>query len=487
MSLPIRHYAGNRRPLKGAGHLPLGRVALVATLSAAVLAGCSRSAVQVGADDATVQYRQCLKRSPEVYRSSGDFDDYIRKVKEVARDCGISWSTVDSALGGLRADSAKDKVASAKITIKQQVADASGAVGVMIARRRGGNAVRDYLNLRITPEFVKKGRELMARHQEILEEIESKYGVPAHYLVGYWGIETNYGAVTGSHAVIPTLAKLGYNSSRRRFFSSELLGALLIIDRGYARRSQMFGSFAGAMGQPQFMPSSYIYFAVDHNGDGRRDIWRTPADIFASVANYNIERGQWDTKIKSAIFEVRLPRSLRLTKTGFYNLRALNDWRRDGVRGVGGRPLPDSDEEASIYMPAGCGGPVFLIPGNFRAIMRYNNLIEYAFAVSVLAEKIKGDFEIRKSWPSGDYALTRWERSDLQRRLRRMGYGRLKADGILGKESRIAIQKYQKRKGLCPSGHANTRLYRHVRGKRGRGYADDIQRAGDQRAEATAR
>lgn len=465
-----------------------GSVRSVGTLVAAgaILAGCGSSSVDVSGMDASAQYRTCLKRSAEVYRSTGDFDDYIRKVKEVGRYCGISGSTLDAALDDLRAEDTKaggDKVADAKLTIKQQMADAAGVDGVQIARRRGGNAVRDYLNLRITPDFVAKGRELMARHRELLSEIEAKYGVPGHYLVGYWGIETNYGAVTGRHAVIPTLAKLGYRSSRRRFFSSELLGALLIIDRGYARRSQMYGSFAGAMGQPQFMPSSYIYFAVDHNGDSRRDIWRTPADIFASVANYNIERGQWDTKVKSAIYEVRLPRDLRLSRTGFYNLRSLNDWRRDGVRGVGGRPLPDSEEDASIYMPAGCGGPVFLIPKNFRAIMRYNNLIEYAFAVSVLAEQIAGDFVIRKRWPENDYALTKWERADLQRRLRRKGFGRLKADGILGKESRIAIQRYQKRRGLCPSGHANTRLYRHIKGKRGRGYAG----TGTQRAEAKAR
>lgn len=466
-------------PVRGVGTM---------VVASAILAGCGSASVDTSGMNATAQYRTCLQRSQEVYGSSGDFDEYIRKVKEVGRYCGISGSTLDAALDGLRAEDHKagaDKVAESELTIKQQVADASGAAGVLIAQRRGGNAVRDYLNLRITPDFVAKGRELMSRHRELLSEIEAKYGVPGHYLVGYWGIETNYGAVTGKHAVVPTLAKLGYRSSRRRFFSSELLGALLIIDRGYARRSQMFGSFAGAMGQPQFMPSSYIYFAVDHNGDSRRDIWRTPADIFASVANYNIERGQWDTKVKSAIYEVRLPRDLRLTRTGFYNLRSLNDWRRDGVRGVGGRALPDSDEDASIYMPAGCGGPVFLIPKNFRAIMRYNNLIEYAFAVSVLAEKIAGDFEVRKSWPRNDYALSKWERADLQRRLRRKGFGDLKADGILGKESRIAIQKYQKRRGLCPSGHANTRLYRHIKGKRGRGYARDG--AGAQRAEMKAR
>ena len=472
---------GDRHPL-----MSIGRLVLVVVMGAAALSGCGRSSGQFEADAAN-QYRQCLKRSPKIYRSRGDFSNYLRKVGQVARDCGISWSTVDSALYGLRADDAKDKIASRKLTIKRQVADELGADGASTAHWRRGNAVRDYLNRIVTPDFVERGRELMARHQELLQEIEAEYGVPAHYLVGYWGVETKYGAFSGRHAVIPTLARRGYRSSRRRFFSSELLGALLIVDRGYARRSQMYGSFAGAMGQPQFMPSSYIYFAVDHNRDGRRDIWRTPADVFASIANYNIERGRWNTRVKSAIYEVRLPGSLRLTRTGFYKLRALNEWRRDGVRGIGGRLLPDSEEKAAIYMPAGCMGPVFLLPGNFRAIMRYNNLIEYAFAVSVLAEKIKGGFEIRKRWPYGDHALTKWQRVDLQRRLSRKGYGRLKPDGVLGRKSRLAIQRYQKREGLCPSGHANTRLYRHIRGNRGRGYADATPHVDDQRAEAKTR
>jgi len=482
MSSQVCHIAaGDRQPL-----MSVGRLVLVGVMSMAALSGCGRLSGQFDAD-AVNQYRQCLKRSSKIYRSRGDFSNYIRKVGDVARDCGISSSTVDRSLYGLRADDGRDKIASRKLTIKRQVADVPGADGTSTAYRRRGNAVRDYLNRLITPGFVARGRKLMARHQEVLQEIESEYGVPAHYLVAYWGIETRYGAYSGRHAVIPTLAKRGYRSSRRRFFSSELLGALLIVDRGYARRSQMYGSFAGAMGQPQFMPSSYTYFAVDHDGDGRRDIWRTPADVFASIANYNIDRGRWNTRIKSAIYEVRLPGSLRLTRTGFYKLRALNEWRRDGVRGVGGRFLPDSEEKAAIYMPAGCGGPVFLLPGNFRAIMRYNNLIEYAFAVSVLAEKIRGGFEIRKRWPYGDYALAKWQRADLQRRLSRKGYGRLKADGILGRKSRLAIQRYQKREGLCPSGHANTRLYRHIRGKRGRGYADATQHVDDQRAEANIR
>lgn len=451
---------------------PVRNLALL-SIAGGMLAGCGG---QYGAGkDASAQYRACLKRNHSLYRYSGSFEGYLRKAKEVGRRCGIRSSTLHAALGRLdNSDVATADIADAGgFTLKEQIADATGAAGVLIARRRGGNAVRDYLKIRVTPDLIHRGQRMMSRNRSLLREIERRYRVPAHYLVALWGIESKYGRVTGRHRVVPTLAKLGYRSHRRRFFSSELLGALMIADRGFARLSRMYGSPAGAMGQTQFMPSAYIYYAVDHNGDGRRDIWRSKADVLASMANYNIKRGGWDTRVGSAIYEVRLPRRLSVSRTGFYNRRPLNTWRRAGVRRVDGRSLPRSREHASVYMPAGCRGPAFLLTKNFRAIMRYNNLIEYAFAVSVLAEKIKHGFKIRKPWPRRDYSLSKWERADLQRRLTRKGYGRLRADGILGEKSRRAIQRYQARKGLCASGHANTRLYDHIRGRRGSGrYAD---------------
>ena len=461
------------RDNRPAGSWPGLRNGVLLAFVGAVLAACGGGHFGSG-KDASGQYRACLKRSHALYRSGGDFDDYLRRVKRVGRRCGISSSTLHAALGGLDSGkSAAPDIADAGRTIaEQQVADASGAAGVLFARRRGGNAVRDYLDYRVTPDLVYRGRRMMSRHRRLLKGIERRYGVPAHYLVAYWGIESKFGAVTGRYRVVPTLAKLGYRSHRRRFFSGELLGALMIADRGFARLSRMYGSAAGAMGQTQFMPSAYIYYAVDHNGDGRRDIWRSKADVLASMANYNIKRGGWDSRIGSAIYEVRLPRRLSVSRTGFYNLRPLDTWRRAGVRRIDGRSLPRSREGAAVYMPAGCRGPKFLLTKNFRAIMRYNNLIEYAFAVSVLAEKIKHGFAIRKPWPRRDYALTKSERADLQRRLTRMGYGRLRADGILGENSRRAIQRYQSRKGLCASGHANTRLYNHVLRRGGKGYAD---------------
>ncbi len=453
-------------------HRPGGARTALRNLSLLAVAGAALAACgggQFGAGrDASGQYRACLKLNAGLDRFSGSFNDYLRRIERIGRRCGIGRSTLYAALGNLDRrnlagpGSADGDSGAAPLG---QVADAGGTGGGLLARRRGGNTVRGYLDYRVTPRAVQRGRRMMSRHRRLLRQIERRYGVPGHYLVAFWGIESRYGASTGRYRVVPTLARLGYRSNRRRFFSGELLGALLIADRGFARLSRMYGSSAGAMGQTQFMPSAYIYYAVDHNGDGRRDIWRSEADILASMANYNIRRGGWEPRLGSAIYEVRLPRRLRVSRTGFYRLRPVNSWRRAGVRRVDGRALPRSSTTAAIYMPAGCKGPKFLLTRNFRAIMRYNNLIEYAFAVAVLAEKIGNGFRIRHRWPRDDRALTRRERADLQRRLTRMGYGRLEADGILGRNSRRAIQRYQSRKGLCPSGHANKRLYNHLRGR----------------------
>ncbi|MEQ8699102.1 MAG: lytic murein transglycosylase, partial [Bauldia litoralis] len=230
--------------------------------------------------------------------------------------------------------------------------------------------------------------------------------------------------------------------------------------------------FAGAMGQPQFMPSSYLYYAVDHDRDGRRDIWRTPGDIFASVANYNVRRGRWTKDYNYALTEVKLPSDFVFEQAGFNKPRPIADWIAAGVTRMDGAPLGQEIKgDAVIYLPAGCDGPAFLLNGNFHAIMRYNNLIEYGFAVSVLAEKIRGNFAVRKEWPESDVALTKYERKDLQRLLTRLGHGDLVQDGVLGGNTRSAIRSFQRKHRMCVDGHANLNLFRKVRGRFNRLYS----------------
>lgn len=434
---------------------------------------------------AQAEFQRCRAIAGPLYRGAPSFAEWKARVRAVARRCGIGSWTVYRALedvGEAKADDARmvaqvdarptrrplpgDTAAIAKATTQAttaQIAYAGNRTFNLAPRPRANNPIQAYLDLRITPEFVEKGRAMLARYRPLLERIEKRYGVPKEYLVAYWGIETNYGANTGRHDVIGTLARLGYGSKRRRFFADELLAALVILDNNYASRSQLYGSFAGAMGQPQFMPSSYLYYAVDGNDDGRRDIWRTPADIFASIAYYNVKRGKWSSDYRNALLEVKLPDDFPYADSGLDKPRPIEDWAKLGVTRIDGGPLPDGDGDALVYLPAGCEGPAFLLNGNFHAIMRYNNLIKYGFAVSVLAEKIRGDFTIHKPWPDGDVALTAYQRRNLQRLLAKLGHGNLATDGVFGDNTRAAIRSFQRKHRMCVDGHANLELYRRVR------------------------
>ncbi len=430
---------------------------------------------------ATAQFERCRAYAGPLYRGSPSFDEWKDRVRAVARRCGIGYWTVHRALSGMDQAKADDDRLIARVDALPSRRPLPGAnspqqvTAVQFAyagdrkidfstQRKPTNAIHAYLERRITPEFVEKGRELLEKYRTVLDKIEKQYGVPKEYLVAYWGIETNYGAFTGNHDVIRTLARLGYGSTRRRFFADELLASLIILDKGYASRSQLYGSFAGAMGQPQFMPSSYLYYAVDEDRDGRRDIWTTPADIFASVANYNRKRGKWSPDYNYALAEVKLPRDFPYELSGFNKPRPIEDWVKLGVTRSDGTPLPTNLKgDAVVYLPAGCDGPAFLLNGNFHAIMRYNNLIEYGFAVSVLAEKIRGDFTIKKEWPDSDVALNKRERQDMQRLLTRLGHGNLNMDGVLGANTRSAIRQFQRKHGMCVDGHANVRLYNMIK------------------------
>lgn len=461
-----------------------------ARLALVLAGGLTAASCASSPKTATAQFERCRAYSSPLYIGSPSFDEWKDRLRAVARKCGIGYRTVSRALddvGSAKADDDGRLIAQVNAMPRRrplpgtntprqitavQLASTGDPTGDYTRGRKSSNAVKSYLDRRITPEFVEKGRELLDKHRRLLEKIEKKYGVPKEYLVAYWGIETNYGSFTGNHQVVPTLAKLGWGSKRRRFFSQELLAALIILDKGYARRSDLYGSFAGAMGQPQFMPSSYLYYAVDHDRDGRRDIWRTPGDIFASVANYNVRRGQWTKDYNYALTEVKLPDDFPFEQAGFNKPRPIADWIKIGVTRMDGRPLGDEiKSEAVIYMPAGCDGPAFLLNGNFHAIMRYNNLIEYGFAVAVLAERIRGDFAVRKAWPESDVALDKGERRDLQRLLTRLGHGDLTQDGVLGANTRQAVRSFQRKHRMCVDGHANTRLFRKVKSRFNRLYS----------------
>lgn len=256
-----------------------------------------------------------------------------------------------------------------------------------------------YLERRVTDWRITTGRARLAQHRAVLEAVEAEYGVPARIIVAIWGIETNYGNFTGGTDVIQALVTLAYDPRRSEFFRRELFSALDILEQGHVSPAQMRGSWAGAMGQSQFMPSSFVQYAVDFDGDGRRDIWGTEADVFASIANY-LRQANWQPGERWGR-EVQLPadyhdRADQWQLTEFSDTCSVlrrhtlqlpvDDWQAVGLRQVSGADLPRSDMPASVVLPDGVEGRAFLTYTNFRAILRYNCANSYALAVATLAD-----------------------------------------------------------------------------------------------------
>ena len=240
---------------------------------------------------------------------------------------------------------------------------------------------------RVVPESrVEKGRKLLAEHRDLLEPIGRTYGVPPRFIVALWGIETNFGQYLGGFPVIASLATLAYDGRRSAYFRQELLHALRILEDGHITPKAMMGSWAGAMGQSQFMPSSFVNYAVDHDGDGRRDIWGTQGDVFASAANYLAQAG-WRAG-ETWGRQVTLPPGFDHSLAGLEVKKALADWQALGLRRADGSDLPQADISGSVVLPGGEGGPAYLVYNNYRTIMRWNRSFYFATSVGLLADGI---------------------------------------------------------------------------------------------------
>ena len=240
---------------------------------------------------------------------------------------------------------------------------------------------------RVVPESrVEKGRRLLAEHRDLLEPIGRTYGVPPRFIVALWGIETNFGQYLGGFPVIASLATLAYDGRRSAYFRQELLHALRILEDGHITPKAMMGSWAGAMGQSQFMPSSFVNYAVDHDGDGRRDIWGTQGDVFASAANYLAQAG-WRAG-ETWGRQVTLPPGFDRSLAGLEVKKTLAEWQALGLRRANGSDLPQADISGSVVLPGGEGGPAYLVYNNYRTIMRWNRSFYFATSVGLLADGI---------------------------------------------------------------------------------------------------
>lgn len=320
----------------------------------------------------------------------------------------------------------------------------------------------DYMARLVSEQRLETGRVRLAEHAALLADIEARYGVDRHIVLAIWGIESAYGIAPGTRNVVRSLATLAIGEPRRpQFWRGELLTALVILQRGDIAPELMTGSWAGAMGHTQFMPSSYMAQAVDHDGDGRHDIWGSVPDGLASAANY-LRTAGWRTGLPWG-FEVVRPAGFDHGLAGPEAARAGGDWQHLGIATPAGRAWPVIDAPLYLVAPAGARGPAFLVTPNFKAILKYNNAVAYALAVSHLADRLAGGAPIAGLWPTDDPPLGRAEREELQRRLTALGLDAGGVDGIIGAQTRRAVRAWQRRQGLAADGYAGFDLLRRVR------------------------
>ncbi|MCQ4257034.1 lytic murein transglycosylase [Stutzerimonas stutzeri] len=318
--------------------------------------------------------------------------------------------------------------------------------------------VWQYLEGALSKQRVSAGRNLLDRHQATLNDIEARYGVDRNTLVAIWGLESSFGQIMGDKGVIRSLATLAHEGRRPGFAKSQLLAALEILQHGDVSADQLRGSWAGAMGQTQFIPTTYNTHAVDFDGDGRRDIWNSSADALASAAHY-LKASGWKAGQPWG-FEVSLPDGFDYAQADNSIRKPLSEWRRLGLSGI---PAGMEDTSASLLLPAGYRGPAFLVLDNFRAILRYNNSSSYALAIGLLSERFEGAGQVRGSWPQGEQPLSRSERLELQERLTERGFDPGTADGIIGANTRSAIRRFQQQLGWPADGHPTQELLGRLR------------------------
>lgn len=321
--------------------------------------------------------------------------------------------------------------------------------------------VWEYLAGALSTSRVTRGRMLLAQQHTVLEQIERRYGVDGETLVAIWGMESNFGRNIGSHNVVRSLATLAFEGRRQAFWREQLLAVLEIFQHGDISPESLVGSWAGAMGQTQFMPTTYNQHAVDFDADGKRDIWTSSSDALASAAHY-LQSSNWQLHQPWG-FEVSLPNSFDYALADPEVRRSLNEWRALGVRTEQNQSSLSGDTSAMLLLPAGHRGPAFLVLNNFRSILRYNNSTSYALAIGLLSDALRGASGVQASWPEGDRQLSRHERIELQQRLSTRGYDSGHADGIIGANTRRAIRDFQLQLGWPADGYADSALLDQLR------------------------
>ncbi|MBF7054019.1 lytic murein transglycosylase [Halomonas sp. KAO] len=416
------------------------RITVTGCLALALLAGCQSGPVHEAraandaAESSTGETREVSTPRGEASADAESFEAWLARFRREARAEGISEATLERALASLR--------------YRPRVIELDRSQPEFV------RPIWQYLDTAVSAQRVTTGRARLAEHRDTARRMEQRYGVPAEVIVAIWGIESNYGGNFGDFSTLEALATLAYDGRRRDFARGELLAALRIIDAGDIAPGRMLGSWAGAMGHTQFIPSSFEAYARDGDGDGRRDIWGSIPDVMASTANY-LERAGWREGEPWGV-EVILPEGFDYAQAEPANRRSSAAWSAQGVRPVGGGALP-AFEEAAVIVPAGARGPAFLVGPNFRVILRYNNATSYALAVGNLADEIAGRDGVIGGWPRDEQPLARAEIREMQEALNARGFAVGAPDGILGPNTRRGLREYQASIGEIPDGFA-TRL-----------------------------
>ena len=409
---------------------PAGRAAHhAATLLAAVLAGCASPASTSPPPALTLATAQSAGMALDELAQQQAFERWVAAFEESARVAGIDDATLHLAFDDVRY--------------------VPRAVTSDRAQPEFTRTVWDYVDLIVSPARVQRGQAKLAEVQPQLDAATAQYAVPQATIVAIWGMESDYGANYGDIPTIDALATLGFEGRREAWAKQQLMAALKILRSGDIDRPHMIGSWAGAMGQTQFIPSAFLQFAVDADGDGKRDIWGSMADVTASTANFLAHSG-WQTG-QAWGAEVKLPDGFDAGRADDSLRQTSAQWAGEGVQSLDGSPLPELPDGA-VFLPAGARGPAFLVGANFRTLLRYNNSTSYALAVSLLAQRIAGGPGVQGAWPRDLQPLAREQLKAMQQALNDRGLNAGEVDGQMGPATRQALRAWQRSRNLPADG-----------------------------------
>ena len=369
--------------------------------------------------------------------ANAHFDSCVAGLKQAAISGGVSKAIAAKALDGAEAHETVLRLSKSQPEFK--------------------TPIWDYFGFLVDEDRIEDGQAMLRKYDKTLREAERRYGVDRHVIAAVWGVETDYGTEMGDIFLPHALATLACQGERRKsFWRGQLTAALKLVDRGDLKLDKLYGSWAGAFGQTQFIPTTYQSLAVDFDGDGRRDLINSVPDALGSTANF-LKNAGW-RKGESWLVEVKLPKGYK-GASGRKNKAALSTWAKRGVVRADGSGLSGS-AQAGLLLPAGPNGPGFLVFRNFDAIFSYNNAESYALAISHLADRLAGYPALRTPWPTDDAGLSRAERIDLQRLLASHGYYEGEVSGKVGPITRAAIADAEKSLQMEPTGRAGQRIYR---------------------------